>query len=353
MSSVGIFLLVGLGGDLVDAAPSRGKAIAPPEKSDHPLALLSQRQTLAANPLCQLASTLEDSPQATLVANATESQDPAPTWVSALFQRFTQSLGLDGLLFPPASPVTPHVAVVPQAPAAANQGKAQLVSYAANQSYQLRLRGQPIAAISSYQQAQILSQQLEKLLQTEGFEAKAIAPTIHQGQPAIALGAQILFVIDETIAPESILNREILAIQWANNLRLALGVPALDLVTAQQQMYQLEETNQSLEGLASWYGPYFHGRLTANGEIYDQYAFTAAHPDLPLNTYLKVTNLNNDRSVIIRLNDRGPYIPPRSLDLSLGAARCLNSVETGVIRYKATIMTPQTDPPKAIAPDMI
>ncbi|NJN76437.1 MAG: septal ring lytic transglycosylase RlpA family protein [Synechococcaceae cyanobacterium RL_1_2] len=114
-------------------------------------------------------------------------------------------------------------------------------------------------------------------------------------------------------------------------------------------MYNLKESkNQQsqFDGLASWYGPYFHGRLTANGEIYNQFGLTAAHPSLALNTYLKITNLNNNKSVILRVNDRGPYIPPRTLDLSLGSARCLGSVETGVIPYQATIMEP--DAPNGI-----
>ena len=74
-------------------------------------------------------------------------------------------------------------------------------------------------------------------------------------------------------------------------------------------------------GVASWYGPGFHGRRTANGEIYDQYELTAAHRTLPLGTRAMVTNLDNGRSVEVRINDRGPFVDGRVIDLSYGAAR--------------------------------
>jgi len=85
---------------------------------------------------------------------------------------------------------------------------------------------------------------------------------------------------------------------------------------------------------ASWYGPRFHGRTTANGEIYDQTALTAAHKSLRFGTILKVTNPRNKKSVIVRINDRGPYIPGRQLDLSKAAAEELDVIKNGVKRLK-------------------
>lgn len=76
-------------------------------------------------------------------------------------------------------------------------------------------------------------------------------------------------------------------------------------------------------GIASWYGPGFHGRLTASGEVYDQYQLTAAHRTLPLPSFLRVTNLANQRSVVVRVNDRGPYHGNRIIDLSYAAAQRL------------------------------
>lgn len=85
---------------------------------------------------------------------------------------------------------------------------------------------------------------------------------------------------------------------------------------------------------SSWYGPGFHGRKTANGEIYDQMALTAAHKSLKFGTLLKVTNPRNGRSVVVRINDRGPYIEGRDLDLSKAAARDLGLLKRGVARMK-------------------
>ena len=93
---------------------------------------------------------------------------------------------------------------------------------------------------------------------------------------------------------------------------------------------------------ASWYGPKFHGKLTANGEIYNQMALTAAHKSLKFGTLLKVTNPKNGRSVIVRINDRGPYIEGRDLDLSKGAAIELGLLRKGVARVKIEEVTPGT-----------
>lgn len=92
------------------------------------------------------------------------------------------------------------------------------------------------------------------------------------------------------------------------------------------------------EGLASWYGPGFHGRLTANGEVYDQYAISAAHKSLPLPCYIHVTNLENGRTLVVRVNDRGPFVGDRLLDLSYGAAARLGLVENGVVRVKIDLI---------------
>jgi rare lipoprotein A len=85
---------------------------------------------------------------------------------------------------------------------------------------------------------------------------------------------------------------------------------------------------------ASWYGPGFHGHKTANGEVYNQMSFTAAHKSLKFGTLLKVTNLKNGKSVVVRINDRGPYIHGRDLDLSKAAALELGFVRKGVSKIK-------------------
>ncbi len=82
-------------------------------------------------------------------------------------------------------------------------------------------------------------------------------------------------------------------------------------------------------GTASWYGPNFHGKTTSNGERYNMYSFTAAHKTLPMNTIVKVTNLNNQKSVVVRINDRGPFVDNRIIDLSKAAASKLDMIKTG------------------------
>jgi rare lipoprotein A len=85
------------------------------------------------------------------------------------------------------------------------------------------------------------------------------------------------------------------------------------------------------KGLASWYGPEFNGKATSNKEIYDMHALTAAHPTLPFGTYVKVTNLDNGKSVVVRINDRGPFVKGRIIDLSYAAAAKLGMSGPGVV----------------------
>jgi rare lipoprotein A len=95
-----------------------------------------------------------------------------------------------------------------------------------------------------------------------------------------------------------------------------------------------DNTNYRTEGLASWYGTDFHGRLTANGEVFDMESITAAHPTLPLPSYVRVTNIANKKSLVVRVNDRGPFHGNRVLDVSHKSAQLLGFKETGVARVK-------------------
>lgn len=95
-----------------------------------------------------------------------------------------------------------------------------------------------------------------------------------------------------------------------------------------------EDVNYSAVGLASWYGDDFHGRYTANGEIFDMNSISAAHPTLPLPSYARVTNLANHRSIVVRVNDRGPYVGNRVIDLSVKTAKILGFYGEGVAKVK-------------------
>ena len=94
------------------------------------------------------------------------------------------------------------------------------------------------------------------------------------------------------------------------------------------------------EGIASWYGGYFHGRPTSNGEVYDMYLMTAAHRSLPLPTYVRVTHLANGRSVVLRVNDRGPFVGDRIIDLSFAAASKLGMAAIGTAPVEVVALDP-------------
>lgn len=100
----------------------------------------------------------------------------------------------------------------------------------------------------------------------------------------------------------------------------------------------VKNLRKAAQGIASWYGPGFHGRRTASGERFNQNALTAAHRSLPFGTQVKVTNLNNGRSVVVRINDRGPFSRGRIVDLSAGAARVIGLKGTGTAPVRIQIL---------------
>jgi rare lipoprotein A len=103
-------------------------------------------------------------------------------------------------------------------------------------------------------------------------------------------------------------------------------------------------------GIASWYGMKFHGHLTSNGEVYDMYEMTAAHKSLPIPSYVRVTNLDNGQSVIVRVNDRGPFHQDRLIDLSYAAAYRLDILRRGTGRVQVEAITPNSSGPILAAP---
>jgi len=108
------------------------------------------------------------------------------------------------------------------------------------------------------------------------------------------------------------------------------------------QTYQVEKglTQYTQEGIASWYGEKFHGHETSNGEIFDVYQFSAAHKSLPLPSYVRVTNLDNQKSLIVRVNDRGPFHDDRLIDLSYAAAVRLDFASKGTAHVKVELVAP-------------
>nr|WP_319421704.1 septal ring lytic transglycosylase RlpA family protein [Pleurocapsa sp. FMAR1] len=156
------------------------------------------------------------------------------------------------------------------------------------------------------------------------------APKVRRKLPTVttAKNKQVKFNFDNA---DSFLDRK-----TATNIKSAVlqtSAPKKDTVAPKSTIVA-----NAFNGNASWYGPGFDGNMTANGETYDQNALTAAHPTLAFGTRVKVTNLNNDRSVIVKINDRGPYAEGRVIDLSAAAAQSLDMIHSGVAPVEVTVL---------------
>jgi rare lipoprotein A len=116
--------------------------------------------------------------------------------------------------------------------------------------------------------------------------------------------------------------------------------------------YPAEDKAYDHVGFASWYGPGFHGNRTANGERYDKRRFTAAHTTLPMPVLVRVTNLQNGHSTIVRVNDRGPFVPGRIIDVSEAAANALDFRHDGVVRVRVQYVGRADGPSVATAPPL-
>jgi hypothetical protein len=222
--------------------------------------------------------------------------------------------------------------------------QASTIAMVASPKLQVWVHDQFIGEVAGRTAAQKIAQKLRTLIQEGEWEANQLHPLIGSNFVGVSHRNDILFIVDETMRSHPEMPATAIAVQWINNLRLAFGAEPLDLAQVQLATQGLAETGTTLYGTASWYGPGFHGRKTANGERYNQYDLTAAHKKLPFNTYLKVTNRLNGKSVVVRINDRGPYIGNRTLDLSKAAAQCLGSTSRGVIPYEAVILEKMPKP---------
>ena len=160
----------------------------------------------------------------------------------------------------------------------------------------------------------------------------------------IKVGSSPLAVLDdETILPDTTRDAAKDALQATNRLRRLLGsAPPLKDITGRPvrraQTIAFGSVKLQIRGWASWYGPGFNGNRSASGEIFNQNAMTAAHRNLPFGTKVRVTNLDNGRSVVVRINDRGPYAYDRVIDLSAGAAQVLGLINSGVAPVRLEVL---------------
>lgn len=192
-------------------------------------------------------------------------------------------------------------------------------------------------------------------LYRDGVDAKQIAVSWKEvkdaqgqksGQYLISANRSELVTINPTtLSAGSNRNLEQDALQVTNRLRRLLGdaspvtqIEGMPKVMAAVLSPDAGAILLTVKGWASWYGPGFNGNHTANGEVFNQEALTAAHPSLPMGTRVRVTNLDTGRAVVVRVNDRGPYAGDRILDLSAGAARVIGLMDSGVAPIRLDVL---------------
>ena len=129
------------------------------------------------------------------------------------------------------------------------------------------------------------------------------------------------------------------------NISEAKPAPVSSVQAKSEVRKQVGKTKPYQVGTASWYGENFDGKPTASGELYNMHDMTAAHLKLPMGSYVKVTNLRNGKAVIVRVNDRGPVVPGRIIDLSYGAAQALQFRRQGLQRVRLDLVDPHQVPP--------
>lgn len=181
--------------------------------------------------------------------------------------------------------------------------------------------------------AAAIAAQLEQM----GGDNPSFTARWQEGRYVVMAGEKPLITLSDTVQlPDATDDVAEDVLQITNRLRRLLGNETTGPITqivgrpAHQREQRVAAVRSSYSGMASWYGPGFHGRQSASGEAFNQYAMTAAHRTLPFGTQVRVTNLNNGRQVVVRINDRGPYSHNRIIDLSAGAASAIGLQSAGV-----------------------
>lgn len=205
---------------------------------------------------------------------------------------------------------------------------------------------------SAIEQATKLAQRLDQL-SSQNIDANTINVSWNSETKDYSLKFQqeeLIRLNNNVILPDATRNKTHDALQATNRLRRLMGnaqpltqVQGKQVVQADSRMDNLagagvKNLRKAARGIASWYGPGFHGRRTASGERFNQHALTAAHRSLPFGTRVKVTNLRNGRSVVVRINDRGPHIRGRIIDLSAGAASAIGVKSSGIATISMQVL---------------
>ena len=183
-------------------------------------------------------------------------------------------------------------------------------------------------------QVEAIAERINQLLR-ESIGPVSVKPDLANDKVTIRMGEQLILAIEDQLAQELESTTTEVAMEWVDNLSSAIS----DVGANAQRSFMQRNRARLESGRASWYGGSFHGRRTANGETFDKEALTAAHRTLPFGTVVLVTNATNGRSVIVRINDRGPFSPGRHIDLSKRAAEDIGMIRSGTAPVEIEILT--------------
>jgi rare lipoprotein A len=187
-------------------------------------------------------------------------------------------------------------------------------------------------------------------LNRDGLDANKIIPAWKNGNYVIKLGDRAMLKFDQqAVFSESLQNQTQDVLESANLLRRLLGgaSPVLEVANSPKPKYTASSSSPALNsrivgvmsGMASWYGPGFDGNYSASGEIFNASELTAAHPSLPFGAMVRVVNMDNNQSVVVRINDRGPYVHGRVIDISTAAANVIGLISSGVAPVRLEVLS--------------
>ncbi|CAN1208714.1 septal ring lytic transglycosylase RlpA family protein [Tumidithrix helvetica PCC 7403] len=216
---------------------------------------------------------------------------------------------------------------------------------------QTKTESEPLASNDPVERATAAAALINQLSQ-EGLDASAISPAWESGNYVIKFGDRAALKFDESlILPQTTRNKAEDLLQATNLLRRLMGgatpvngitnAPTTALLATNQTGADfIGQVTEVGSGLASWYGPGFEGAYSASGELFNTNDLTAAHRTLPFGTKVRVTNMDNGKSVVVRINDRGPFSGDRILDMSKGSAEVIDLIHAGVAQVKLEVLIP-------------
>lgn len=201
-----------------------------------------------------------------------------------------------------------------------------------------------LGTFTAEQRAKILTYRIKQFI-AKGGNPKLIMPAKEGSVIVIRAGKDTLFTLNNEEAKAMGLSLPEYALNVTNTFRAAFRAPSIvrdgNLLASRgfvTPSFARDYLWKAESGVASWYGGVFHGRKAADGSIYNKYKFTAAHKTLPFGSIVRVTNVNNGRSCLVRITDRGPFVPGRVIDLSTAAAREIGIIDTGISKVKLEIV---------------